>query len=100
MNQFPRKKQKAEPRSRLQCLHDRLVTMSVVETTAASQSGMGSWKTEPCRVLLRILSNPAQHAWVSQPVSTTSKGCSPDLSFEGLASRFGVDTHPDFSVSP
>jgi hypothetical protein len=61
MSQSPmEKRQKAEPRSRLHRLHDRLVTMCVVETTAARQSGMRSWKTEPCRVLLRILTKPAQ----------------------------------------
>ena len=43
------------PQSRLNRFHNRLLTMCVVETTAASQSGMNSWKTEPCRVLLRIL---------------------------------------------
>jgi hypothetical protein len=46
--------QKAKPRSRWR-LRDRLVAMCVVETTAAMQSGMSSWKTKPCRLLLRLL---------------------------------------------
>jgi hypothetical protein len=53
-----RKKQEASPRSPLGRLYDRLVAMCVVETTAASYSGMRSWKTEPCRVLLRLLAKP------------------------------------------
>ena len=53
-----RKKQQALPRSPLVRLYDRLVAMCVVETTAASYSGMRSWKTEPCRVLLRLLAKP------------------------------------------
>ena len=52
-------KQHASPRSRLGRFYDRLVAMCVVETTAASYSGMRSWKTEPCRLLLRLLAKPA-----------------------------------------
>jgi hypothetical protein len=48
-------KQHASPRSRLGRFYDRLVAMCVVETTAASYSGMRSWKTEPCRLLLRLI---------------------------------------------
>jgi len=44
---------KASSRSRL--LQDRLIAMCVVEYTAAAQSGMNSWKTKPCRILLRLL---------------------------------------------
>jgi hypothetical protein len=33
--------------------------MCVVETTAATQSGMSSWRTEPYRVLLRLLTKPS-----------------------------------------
>ena len=44
---------KASSRSRL--LQDRLIAMCVVENTAAAQSGMNSWKTKPCRILLRLL---------------------------------------------
>jgi hypothetical protein len=53
-----KKRQQAPPRSPLGRFHDRLVAMCVVETTAASYSGMRSWKTEPCRVLLRFLAKP------------------------------------------
>ena len=52
-------KQHASPRSRLGRFYDRLVAMCVVETTAASYSGMRSWKTEPCRLLLRLIAKPA-----------------------------------------
>jgi hypothetical protein len=52
-------KQHAPPRSRLVRFYDRLVAMCVVETTAASYSGMRSWKTEPCRLLLRLIAKPA-----------------------------------------
>jgi hypothetical protein len=41
--------------SRSWLFQDRLIAMCVVETTAAAQSGMSSWKTKPCRVLLRLL---------------------------------------------
>jgi hypothetical protein len=44
---------KAASRSRL--FQDRLIAMCVVENTAAAQSGMNSWKTKPCRILLRLL---------------------------------------------
>jgi hypothetical protein len=54
-----KKKQQAAPQSRLRRLYDRLVAMCVVETTAASYSGMRSWKTEPCRLLLRLIAKPA-----------------------------------------
>src|SRR5262245_60341611 len=53
-----KKKQQAPPRPPLGRIYDRLVAMCVVETTAASYSGMSSWKTEPCRVLLRFLAKP------------------------------------------
>ena len=59
MNQPSRKNKEAAAQSRLNRLHDRLVAMCVVETTAAAQSGIHSWKTEPCRLLLRVLSKPA-----------------------------------------
>ena len=59
MNQPSRKKKEAAAPSRLNRFHDRLVAMCVVETTAAAQSGIHSWKTEPCRLLLRMLSKPA-----------------------------------------
>jgi hypothetical protein len=61
MNQ-PSKKEGAAAESRLNRFHDRLVAMCVVETTAAAQSGMTSWKTEPCRLLLRLLAKPAEQA--------------------------------------
>jgi hypothetical protein len=48
---------KASSRSRL--FQDRLIAMCVVETTAATQSGMSSWKTEPCRLILRLLTKRA-----------------------------------------
>ena len=54
-----RKKQEASPRSHLGRFYDRLVAMCVVETTAVSYSGMRSWKTEPCRLLLRLIAKPA-----------------------------------------
>jgi hypothetical protein len=53
-----KKKKDAMPRSRMNRLHGRLVSMCVVETTAASYSGKRSWKTEPCRILLRMLTRP------------------------------------------
>jgi hypothetical protein len=62
MNQPSRKKTKAVAQSRLSRFHDHLVAMCVVETTAAAQSGIHSWKTEPCRLLLRVLSKPALQA--------------------------------------
>jgi len=55
MSQSEAKKKDLVLQTRLNRFHHRLVTMCVVETTAASQSGMSSWKTEPCRLLLRIL---------------------------------------------
>jgi hypothetical protein len=54
-----KKKRQAPPRSRLGRFYDRLVAMCVVEATAASYSGLRSWKTEPCRILLRSLAKPA-----------------------------------------
>jgi hypothetical protein len=36
-----------------------LIAMCVVETTAAAQSGMRSWKTKPCRLILRLLTKSA-----------------------------------------
>jgi hypothetical protein len=57
-----RTKQEASPRSPLGHFYDRLVAMCVVETTAAAQSGIHSWKTEPCRLLLRMLSKPVLQA--------------------------------------
>jgi len=51
--------QKERRPSRLRMLRDRLVAMCVVETKAAMQSGMNSWKTKPCRLLLRLLAKPA-----------------------------------------
>ena len=54
MKQPSRKKGAAAP-SRLNRFHGRLVAMCIVETTAASYSGMRSWKTEPCRLLLRLI---------------------------------------------
>jgi hypothetical protein len=48
---------KASSRSRL--FQDRLIAMCVVETTAAAQSGMSSWKTKPCRLILRLLTKRA-----------------------------------------
>ncbi len=56
MSQSEATKKELVSQTRLNRFHHRLVTMCVVETTAASQSGMSSWKTEPCRLLLRILS--------------------------------------------
>jgi hypothetical protein len=53
-----KKKPQAPPRPLLGRFYDRLVSMCVVETTAVSYSGMRSWKTEPCRVLLRLLAKP------------------------------------------
>jgi hypothetical protein len=53
-----KKQPQRSPRSALGRLYDRLVAMCVVETTAASYSGLRSWKTEPCRVLLRLLAKP------------------------------------------
>jgi len=50
--QTPEEKAKSFSRWRLR---DRLVAMCVVETTAAAQSGIDSWKTKPCRLLLRLL---------------------------------------------
>jgi hypothetical protein len=57
-----KKKKEAPRRSRLGRLYDRLVSTCVVETTAATQSGMSSWKTEPCRVLLHLLAKPTLSA--------------------------------------
>jgi hypothetical protein len=54
-----KKKQPAPPQSRLDRFYDRLVAMCVVETTAASYSGIRSWKTEPCKLLLRLFAKPA-----------------------------------------
>lgn len=51
--------QKGRRPSRLRILRDRLVAMCVVETKAARQSGMNSWKTKPCRLLLRLLAKAA-----------------------------------------
>ena len=51
--------QKERRPSRLRMLRDRLVAMCVVETKAAMQSGMNSWKTKPCRLLLRLLAKAA-----------------------------------------
>jgi hypothetical protein len=48
----------AKPASHFHVLKDRLVSMCVVETTAATQSGMSSWKTGPCRLVLRLLTKP------------------------------------------
>jgi hypothetical protein len=62
MKQPSRKKKGAAAPSRLNRFHDRLVAMCIVETTAAAQSGIHSWKTEPCRLLLRVLSKPALQA--------------------------------------
>jgi hypothetical protein len=62
MNQPSKKKKGAAAQSRLDGFHDRLVAMCVVETTAAAQSGIHSWKTEPCRLLLRLLAKPALQA--------------------------------------
>jgi hypothetical protein len=53
---------KAKPPSRLRWLRDRLIAMCVVETTAATQSGMSSWKTKPCRLLLRLLTKRVSSA--------------------------------------
>ena len=58
----PKKRQQGAPRSLLGRLYDRLVAMCVVETIAASYSGIRSWKTEPCRVLLRLLSHGAHNS--------------------------------------
>jgi hypothetical protein len=52
------KEQKTKARSRWH-LRDRLVAMCVVEITAATQSGITSWKTKPCRLLLRLLTKGA-----------------------------------------
>jgi len=57
-----KKRQQGAPRSLLGRFHDRLVAMCVVETIAASYSGMPSWKTEPCRVLLGLLSHRAHNS--------------------------------------
>jgi hypothetical protein len=57
-----KKKKEASRRSSLGRFYDRLVAMCVVETTAAAQSGIHSWKTEPCRLLLRLLATPALQA--------------------------------------
>jgi hypothetical protein len=62
MNQPSRTKKAPAVQSRLNRFHDRLVAMCMVETTAAAQSGMTSWKTEPCRLLLRLLARPAVQA--------------------------------------
>jgi len=62
MKQPSKKEKGAAPQSRLNRFYDRLVAMCVVETTAAAQSGIDSWKTEPCRLLLRVLSKPALQA--------------------------------------
>jgi len=62
MKQPSGKKKGAAAPSRLNRFHNRLVAMCIVETTAAAQSGIHSWKTEPCRLLLRMLSKPALQA--------------------------------------
>jgi hypothetical protein len=49
-------KTKGSSRSRL---FQGLIAMCVVETTAAAQSGMSSWKTKPCRLILRLLTKRA-----------------------------------------
>jgi hypothetical protein len=58
----PSKKKDEMPPSRMHRLHERLVSMCVVETTAVSYSGKRSWKTEPCRILLRMLTKPVARA--------------------------------------
>jgi hypothetical protein len=58
----PDKKKEAMAPSRMDRLHGRLVSMCVVETTAARYSGKRSWKTQPCRILLRMLTKPAPRA--------------------------------------
>ena len=56
-------KKKATPQSRINRLHGRLVSMCVVETTAAAHSGKSSWKTEPCRLLLKVLTRDAPETY-------------------------------------
>jgi hypothetical protein len=51
---------KTRPSSGLRLLRDRLVAMCVVETRAATLSGMNSWRTKPCRLLLRLLAKTAR----------------------------------------
>src|SRR5262245_22647755 len=57
-----KEEQRGKRPSGFRLLHERLIAMCVVETTAATQSGMSSWKTKPCRVLLRLLAKPAMGA--------------------------------------
>jgi hypothetical protein len=52
------KEQKTKAPSRWR-LRERLLAMCVVEITAATQSGMNTWKTKPCRLLIRLLSKGA-----------------------------------------
>ena len=55
MGQPATNRKEAMPSSRMSRLHGRLVSLCVIETKAAEQSGIRSWKTEPCRLLLRML---------------------------------------------
>jgi hypothetical protein len=55
MRQSALTKHHKPPQSRLERIRDRLMSACVVEITAASQSGVSSWRTEPYRVLLRVL---------------------------------------------
>ena len=79
MIQSSAKKQKAAPRSRLRRQHDRLVAMCIVEATAATQSGTSSWKTEPYRLLLRLLTTPpwtlSDLARIAKPAGVGSRPC-------------------------
>jgi hypothetical protein len=54
--------QRAKGPSRWRLLQDRLIAVRVVETTAATQSVMSSWKTKSCRLLLRLLTKRASSA--------------------------------------
>ena len=51
----PANNRKAKTPSRLRVFEARLIALCVIEITAARQSGVSSWKTKPCRLLLRVL---------------------------------------------
>jgi len=52
------KDRKAKAPSRFRVFEARLIALCVIEIIAATQSGKTSWKTKPCRLLLRLLAKP------------------------------------------
>jgi hypothetical protein len=56
---FPSSKKQKEQKPKPPSGMRRIIAMCIVETTAATQSGRNSWKTELCRLLLRLFTKPA-----------------------------------------